>query len=464
MQPPGTAPKLIRIAEHAAAYGTYFSPPPPDVPARLPFIVFSHGLGGSPISPGYIEAMTELASQGYMVGAVFHGDARFSRIRLDDLGDLVFLLTEFGKFAEMQLMRPLSLKALTDHILARPEYAAGIDPDRIGAFGTSMGGQAVANLVGARLTTSIDRNCSATVRDLRIKAAVGYVPYAGQSFLPSFCDGQSGAADVARPYLAIAGTADTTAPIGQIRQAVNRMGDSRYLVELAGVAHEYLDAHRGDVFTWTVNFLNAYLVPAFDPQAVNRLIVQGDVAGGPFDQLTIDRHVPFRVLPGEAVAFEFHEPGTDRYRYGPSPDPLDAVDSRIGPGWEPTDFSFKAYAGLPGEIDSMPMRRERAGRAGSEPSGFFLEMLPEREGETEQVPMQRAKRAGGWFDQALGFHARPPLPGGTCPPGHLQLLRATKPGVPALDANRRFTTSDSEATDMARRGWRLDGVEFCVLP
>ena len=52
---------------------------------------------------------------------------------------------------------------------------------------------------------------------------MGLVPYAGQTFLPSFCDDQAGAEEVTRPYLAIAGTADTTAPIEMVEQALQSL-------------------------------------------------------------------------------------------------------------------------------------------------------------------------------------------------------------------------------------------------
>ncbi len=219
MQPPGAAPKLLAVSEYSTTIGY------PDAgrtqPMALPLVVFSHGLGGSPLSPGYLDALVDLASHGFVVGAVFHGDGRFSRLRIEDLGDAVFLLTRFDEFVEMELMRPVSLKAMTDTLLAHPQFSTAIDPDRIAGFGASMGGQAMANLLGARLTTSIGLACRETVRDPRIRAAVGLVPYAGQTFLPSFCDDQNGAGDVNRPYLAIAGTADTTAPIKVLEQAVN---------------------------------------------------------------------------------------------------------------------------------------------------------------------------------------------------------------------------------------------------
>src|SRR5205085_154623 len=121
--------------------GLQLSPIPPPGPAKLPMIVYSHGLSGSPIGKGYIGIMVRLAAQGYVVAAVFHGDARFSRVRLEDFSDYWYALTQFDRIAEMMLLRPVSLKAMTDTLLAsNSAYAAGIDTNRIGGFGASMGG------------------------------------------------------------------------------------------------------------------------------------------------------------------------------------------------------------------------------------------------------------------------------------------------------------------------------------
>ncbi|HXN14854.1 MAG TPA: hypothetical protein VN878_00670, partial [Usitatibacter sp.] len=185
MQLAGAPPKLISASEYLQTLGL----PVNGVgiaPARLPLIAFSHGLSGSPISPGYLGAMVQLASQGYMVGAVFHADQRFSRVRVQDLADFWYLLRNFDLVVEMQLMRPLSIKAMIDQLLLDPGFAPGIDPDRIGGFGASLGGEAMMHLLGARITTTIGLGCHETVRDPRIKAAVGFVPYSGQSFLPAF--------------------------------------------------------------------------------------------------------------------------------------------------------------------------------------------------------------------------------------------------------------------------------------
>jgi hypothetical protein len=107
---PGAQPRLIKHHEYWSAFGVAFSPPI-TAPMQLPLIVYSHGLSGSPIGKGYINVMAQLAAQGFMVAAVFHGDARFSRVRLEDFGDYIYALTQFDRVAEMMLMRPVSLKA-----------------------------------------------------------------------------------------------------------------------------------------------------------------------------------------------------------------------------------------------------------------------------------------------------------------------------------------------------------------
>lgn len=457
MQPGGAAPRTIESAEYLAAFGIFLSPPPPPVPARLPLVVFSHGLGGSPLGPGYLEAMTDLASHGFMVGAVFHADARFSRIRIEDLGDFAYLLTDFDKFVEMELMRPVSLKAMVDTLLAHPGYGPAIDPDRIGGFGASMGGQAMANLLGARLTASLGLACRETVRDPRIKAAVGLVPYAGQTFLPAFCDDQDGAADVTRPYLALAGTADTTAPIKMVEQAVNRFAGSRYLVALTDVKHEYVPEHRGDVMTWTVNFLRAYLGVAEDPGAMSRLIRLKGVQGGPADALRVDVHVPGEAGPGETLVLEFYNEQLDHYFLSGGRDEIAFILAGGAPGWNLTGHAFKAYPQLPADAFTAvsPVCRFYGRPAGGPNSHFYT---------ASQAECDYVKEVGGWFLEGIGFYILPSTRDGQCPEGYLKVLRAYNQGFPLKDANHRYTTSDSLAREMQRLGWALEGAVMCSRP
>ena len=468
MQPAGSAPKLIGAAEYYDTLGMRGEGK--SGPAQLPLIVFSHGLGGSPISSGYLEAMTDLASFGLVVGAVFHGDARFSRIRIENIGDVAFLFTNFDRFVEMELMRPLSLKAFTDRVLAHPGFAPGIRADAIGAFGASMGGQAVANLLGAKLSTSLGLACRETARDPRIKAAVGLVPYAGQTFLPSFCDDQSGAEEVMRPYLAISGTADSTAPIKMAEQALQRFRGTRYLLALEGVAHEFRPDMRGDVMTWTVAFLTAYVggplaapVTARDVAArtdLAKLLRMAGVEGGPVEELRIDVHQPEAPGTGGVPLIEFHHDGTDRYYLAPGETRAAQVDAGAdGPGWSRTGLVLKAKSlekpPRPALGPVAPACAFRVAIAEGPASWFYT---------TKSAECDAVKGQPGWRYEGTAFHAVPVDAAGRCPPGLLVVQRAYNNGAARGAPNHRYTSSDSTQREMVRRGWTDEGPAMCALP
>ncbi len=450
-------PETFSIVPHMQPAGA----PPKVLAQRLPLVLFSHGLSGSPISPGHLEALVELASHGYVVAAVFHGDPRFSRVRLDDLGDLAFLLTQYDRFAEMQLMRPLALKALTDLMLAHPQFPRAIDATRIGAFGASMGGQAVANLAGARLTTSIGLACRETARDPRVRAAVGLVPYSGQGFLPSFCDDQSGMESMGAPYRALGGTRDTTAPLVLTRQAVNRIPVSHYLVEL-DIPHEYRVEYRGDVVSWTVTFLNAYLQNPADPGAMARLIRMRSVNGGPGDELTVDVHLPFAGgdAQSEWYAVEFFNERLEHYFIpATQAEVLELLEGRQGPDWALTGQLFKVLRRPPPGAEGaavVPVCRFTSAYGGGANAGHFFTANPE---ECEAV-----RRDGGWKFEGIAFFARTVNPDGRCPEGSLAVLRAYNNASPRSASNHRFTTSDSTWREMARLGWTLEGTAMCARP
>ena len=84
--------------------------------------------------------------------------------------------------------------------------------------------------------------------DARVKAAVGYVPYFGISIYPAFGRDQKGLDNVTLPFLAIAGTADTTAPIGPTRDGIHRLVNTHELVALQGVQHGFAAAFSDDIF------------------------------------------------------------------------------------------------------------------------------------------------------------------------------------------------------------------------
>jgi len=458
MQRAGAGPKLITEYEYRQTNGLPLDPPPPPSPAKLPLIVYSHGLGGSPVGRGYIDVAVQLAAQGYMVAAVFHADNRFSPVRIEDVGDLAFALVFFPVIVQMQALRPFALKAMTDELLSDPGYAPGVDTTRIGAFGASLGGEAVAHLVGAKLTSSIFKNCDETDQDPRIRAAVGYVPYSGQSFLPAFCDDQSGADSVDRPYLAIAGTADITAPIKLTQQAVNRMGSSHYLVSLANGEHELRPEDAGDVITWMVTFFNAYLDVPSDTAAMGRFIRMGRVNGGREDTMVVDVHKPFATAAGEVVAREFHNDILDHYFVAAGQDEINIIlAGGAGPGWHLTGESFKVWPSMPSDTVSQaaPVCRFYGGLAGGPNSHFFT-------ASAEECALVKAR--GGWFYEGIGFYIRPVDSTGICPFGLLSVNRAYNNGFPRNDSNHRFTTSNSSIRSLVEQGWTVEGTVMCARP
>jgi predicted dienelactone hydrolase len=257
---------------------------------RFPLLVFSHGYSGSPLSNDYVGAIAVLASFGYVVAAPFHGDARFFTASLDSFSDVVFLLRHLQNFVALQALRPLSLSATIDLLLADPRWAGRIDSAQIGAFGASLGGEAVLLMAGAGLTTSAGQSWSKVDSDPRLRAAVGYVPYFGQSILPAFGRDQHGLDDVTLPYLAISGTSDTTAPIAETLQGMGRLKGPHELVALVGVAHGFDVASTNDIFTWTLTFLDAEV--RGDPTARATLAQMASVAGGGDDRVLVPFAAP----------------------------------------------------------------------------------------------------------------------------------------------------------------------------
>jgi dienelactone hydrolase len=257
-----------------------------DNSARYPMLAFSHGYGGSPISGDYLSGLKILASYGYVVVAPFHGDFRFTNLRINDLGDVITLVSHLRDFTALQALRPLSVSAALDLVLGNPQWQGHIDTTRIGGFGASMGAETMMLLGGAGLTSSFPGlSWKQVTRDPRIKGAVGYVPYFGQPLLPAFGKGQQGLDGIDLPFLGISGTADTVAPIIEVEAGMARLAGTRELVALSGVQHGFDVASTNDIYTWTLTFLDAEVRGNLD--AKNRLSTMASVAGGGDDRVVI---------------------------------------------------------------------------------------------------------------------------------------------------------------------------------
>jgi predicted dienelactone hydrolase len=261
-----------------------------DATAHFPLLVFSHGLAGSPLDSEYLQAITVLASNGYVVAATFHGDARFAQLTDDNLSDVAYLITHLSNTTALQALRPLSLSASLDLLQANPQWRDHLDPARIGGFGASLGGESLMLMAGAGLTTSVGLSWTQVINDTRLKAAATYVPYFGQVIFPAFGRDEHGLDNVTLPFLAISGTADTVAPIAETMQGMERLTGTRELVELVGVTHGFDVPSTNDIFTWTLTFLNAQV--RGDAAASALLPQMASVAGGGDDRVVIPYNGP----------------------------------------------------------------------------------------------------------------------------------------------------------------------------
>ena len=256
-----------------------------DASSRYPVLAFSHGLAGSPLSEEHLLVLSWLASYGYVVVAPFHGDPRIANLEIDDFGDAVTVLSRLSDAVAMQALRPLSMTAALDLVLAHPQWRDHVDATQIGGFGASLGGETMMLMGGAALTTSPGLASSPVGADRRIKAAVGYVPYFGQPLLPAFGRDQVGMDSVTLPYLAIGGTADTTAPVALMQQGMARLAGPRVLVSLGGVVHGFDQPSAPDTLTWTLTFLDAQVRGL--PSARTQLKAMTHVDGGGDDRVVI---------------------------------------------------------------------------------------------------------------------------------------------------------------------------------
>jgi predicted dienelactone hydrolase len=261
-----------------------------DASARYPVLAFSHGLAGSPLSGDHFVILSWLASFGYVVVAPFHGDPRFSKLQIADFGDALTVLSHLSDAVAMQALRPLSVSASLDLVLAHPQWRDHLDIAQIGGFGASIGGETMMLMGGAALTTTTGLASSTVGVDPRIKAAVGYIPYFGQALLPAFGRDQHGLDSVKLPYLAISGASDKIAPVLVTQQGMARLQGTRQLVTLVGGEHELSASSSNDVLTWSVTFLDALVRGA--PSARATLTTMTNVTGGGDDRLLIPLNGP----------------------------------------------------------------------------------------------------------------------------------------------------------------------------
>ena len=431
-------------------------PAPPGC-GRWPMLVFSHGLAGSPVDGKSIDFLVRMASYGYIVAAPFHGDGRFSRLRVETLGDLLYIIRDFDRIVEMQALRPFSVKSVIDLMLLHPDFSTHIDAGRIGGIGGSMGGATMTWLLGAQLTDNYPRlTAKPTVQDARIKAAVGYVPYAGQRLLPAFGDANATAKNVTAPYLSMSGTDDSTAPMYMMEQAVNNFRGARFQVALSGVVHTYDPSYANDVFGWAVPFFDAYLNG--NKAALDQLTRQRNVAGGLDDYLRIDYVPPTALGNSEALVEEFYNDNIKRYFLTASSADKDAFDrSAVVSGWSRTGYQFKAFT-PPGPDELRPATQVPVCRLYAPGTNTHFYSAVARD-------CQLLRNSRGWNDEGIAFwinSASQSLSPTSCAPGTLAVTRLSDSRYRGRNSSHRFTTSISQVEEMKANGWFEEGVVMCA--
>lgn len=118
--------------------------------ARFPIVLFSHGngRGGTPLV--HSELLLDVARQGFIVVAPFHGGTE-------------------RPFVE----RPRQVHKALEAMLADPRFSQRADPDRIGMAGFSFGGAVTLIAAGARVDLArLSAYCREHVDDLRACAGI----------------------------------------------------------------------------------------------------------------------------------------------------------------------------------------------------------------------------------------------------------------------------------------------------
>ncbi len=423
----------------------------PALPARLPVLLFSHGYGGSPVSGTYLDALLAFASWGFVTVAPFHGDFRYSVFGPDFGGSGALYLPVWDEFVAMQATRPLSLAAALDRLAGDGQWKERIDLGRVGAFGISQGGESIMLLGGAKLTYQLFTNAAKTViRDDRVRAAVGYVPYFGLDAIPAFGDDQAGVDAVTLPYLALSGSDDPIAPIDSTRQAIERMAGVRGLVSLEGQGHDLDPASAADITTWALTFYAAWL--ANDSAAQGRLATMQSVEGG------LDDRKRYYVggappVPGElADVIEYHNAGLDHYFITAFPEEAAMLDEGVQvPGWKRTGFTFRAYKTGTGPGNDACRFFGTPGRG---PNSHFYTI--------NTAECEKVRSNPDWTYEALAFRAVAPLSTG-CDASTLPVTRLYNNGMGG-EANHRYLIDRDEIDRMVARGWMVEGVVFCTPP
>lgn len=227
---------------------------------RYPVILYSHGYTAHGLWE--LDRFKRLASHGFIVVSIFHGDGRYSG------GDNLVL-------------RPITMKQVLDQLLADPDFGPAIDSERIGMSGSSFGGYTMLACLGAS-TPGEERG----FEDPRIKAGFGLVPFTGAIWGMPFGRDYEGMRAVKKPYLAVYSGKDSSVPPETVLASIKQCPGEAMAVCLEGEGHLLSQEAWKDEPTWEILFFNAWLKG--DEKAKALLSGELSVRGG------VNDHVVYR--------------------------------------------------------------------------------------------------------------------------------------------------------------------------
>ncbi len=241
----------------------------PDEQTKYPLIVYSHGLGDYP--GAFIADLIKIASHGYVVLALYHGDNRFSRNEMRTL-----------------FLRPLAIKAAIDKLQNDSDFASHINFEKVGGIGTSYGGTTMMALTGAKVlgmdyVSFMTGKLKETVQDNRIKAIATIVPYMGDNFYKLFGNDCQGVETLSAPILINAAKNDDVASFDIIEKCFKKIPTDKYLVAYENESHTMSTGAMIDAITWSKVFLDAYTKD--NNESISILNNATNVEGGGEDNL-----------------------------------------------------------------------------------------------------------------------------------------------------------------------------------
>ncbi len=244
----------------------------PDDGGPWPLLVYSHGLSIFPGEAGELDFLAELASQGYIVLCLFHGDGRFA--------------PDYKTKHPLQLaLRTATLKQALDRLEADPLWAPRIDWSRVGGLGVSYGGTSMLAWSGAGVIELETGLVTPILSDPRLKASAGVVTFSGSPLLPVFGRSLEGGETLSAPQMIICGDGDLIAPCGYSRALLKNSTWRNYLVTLLDQDHFVGEAIQKDAEDWLSVYFAAFIKN--DREALEILHTRTSNPGGGDDLLEI---------------------------------------------------------------------------------------------------------------------------------------------------------------------------------